>query len=84
MAAVGRVRRVGPQGLLVIETEEEPVDPGTRCSTEDGTPVGVVQDVIGPVDGPFLVVDPDRGPKAGSQERPEALDALIGTALYPR
>jgi hypothetical protein len=33
---LGRILRTGPQGVLVVESDGEPVDPGTRCLLEDG------------------------------------------------
>ncbi len=80
---IGHVLRIGPDGLLVVETEEDPIDPGARCQREDGRPAGVVRDVIGPVKRPLLVVDPQRGPQ-GDRPDPEDPDDWIGTTLYPR
>jgi len=79
---LGRILRTGPQGVLVVESDGEPVDPGTRCLLEDGRPAGVVRLGIGPVDGPMLVVDPSRGP-APDDGRPDTTE-LVGSTLYPR
>lgn len=79
---IGHVLRTGPEDLLVVDVEGEPVDPGSRCHLEDGRPAGVVQRVIGPVNRPLLVVDPSRGPKPEEDVGPS--DALVGSKLYPR
>lgn len=81
---IGHVCRIGPGDVLVVETDGEFTHPGTRCVTEDGSPAGVVADVIGPVEAPLLVVDPDRGPKDGSTGRSGEHGSLVGTDLYAR
>lgn len=81
---IGTVLRIGPQGVLVVESDGEAVDLGTRCQTGDGGAAGVVVDVIGPVDAPLLVVDPNRGPKRKEGTGPGASDGIVGSALYAR
>lgn len=79
LPAVGTVRRPALEGDLLVESNGEPVEPGTRCQTREGHPAGVVGDVIGPVERPFLVVSLSRGP-----DGEQAAEELTGTQLYPR
>lgn len=73
---VGSVVRPAAEGTLLVASDGAPVEPGTRCQTRDSKDAGVVEDVIGPVDEPFLVVSlPGKGP---------APEELIGSRLYPR
>jgi len=76
---VGTVLRPAPDGDLLVESDDEPVEPGTRCETDSGQIAGTVEDVIGPVDQPFLVVS-----LPGDIEEASDLEELAGTRLYPR
>jgi rRNA processing protein Gar1 len=78
LPSVGTVVRPAPGGDLLVQSNGEPVEPGTRCRTESGAVAATVEDVIGPVDDPFLVVSPSEG--ARDDER----DELVGAQLYPR
>jgi len=75
---LGTVVRPAPDGDLLVESNGEPVDPGTRCASEAGDLAGTVEDVIGPVDRPFLVVSLSEGSGEGGREE------LTGVQLYPR
>lgn len=75
---VGTVLRPAPGGDLLLESNGEPVQPGTRLASEAGEPAGTVEDVIGPVDRPFLVVSLSEGGPEGEQAE------LVGAQLYPR
>jgi rRNA processing protein Gar1 len=77
---LGSVLRVAPDERLLVESNGQPPEPGQRCQTQDGRPAGVVDDVIGPVDGPLLVVALSRGPER-EDTTPEE---LVGSRLYAR
>lgn len=78
LPAVGTVLRPAPGGDLLLESNGEPVAPGTRLASEAGDLAGTVEDVIGPVGRPFLVVSLSEGPSEGEQAE------LAGAQLYPR
>ncbi len=76
---VGTVLRSAPGGNLLVESDGQPVTLGTPCENQAGDVVGKVEDVIGPVDGPFLVVS-----LPGETDEGPARDELVGSELYPR
>ena len=58
----GTVVNLSSKGLLVKAPRMVPI--GTRLVDVRNQPAGRVVDVIGPVAGPFLLVDPGKGAKA--------------------
>ncbi|PSQ43192.1 H/ACA RNA-protein complex protein Gar1 [Halobacteriales archaeon SW_7_68_16] len=67
------VRVAQGQAVVRVPEGEDPPDIGTDLVDESLTTVGTVVDVFGPVERPYLVVDPD-GPAA----------ALLGDVVYVR
>jgi RNA-binding protein len=60
------------QGLAIVRCDDEThPDIGTQLLDRDLSTVGQVVDVFGPVERPFLTVDPTNRPAA-----------LLGTRLY--
>ncbi|MFC6862552.1 H/ACA ribonucleoprotein complex subunit GAR1 [Halomicroarcula sp. GCM10025817] len=75
MRRVGAVVRTA-QGLAVVRAPDETyADVGTAVVDEDLRTVGTVVDVFGPVDRPYLAVDPSDAVH---------LPGLLGQTLYAR
>jgi RNA-binding protein len=75
MRRLGDVVRTA-QGLAVVRAPDETyADVGSSVVDEDLTTVGTVVDVFGPVDRPYLAVNP-----SGSVHLP----GLLGKTLYAR
>lgn len=75
MKRAGSVVRTA-QGLAVVRCDgDEYADVGTTLVDEQLDAVGRVVDVFGPVERPYLAVDPDDGVR---------LAALLGDTLYAR
>ncbi|MFB6304652.1 MAG: H/ACA ribonucleoprotein complex subunit GAR1 [Haloferacaceae archaeon] len=76
MRRLGTVDRLA-QGLLVVRAGEgdDPPDLGTSVVDESLSTVGRVVDVFGPVERPYLAVDPADGVDRA---------ALVGDPVYAR
>jgi RNA-binding protein len=75
MRRVGEVVRVAQNIAVVRSPDESHPDIGTGVVDEDLDELGLVVDVFGPVERPYLAVSPD-----GEVHLP----ALVGTKLYAR
>lgn len=77
MKSVGEVLHVSKTGKLVVRLEDSKVPPriGLYVYSEKGERVGMVVDIIGPVNSPYALVKPLNR---------ETASGLVGSHLYIR